>query len=38
MNQRNTFYRLTDEARDGTYIELFANFEEGLSKIISLCN
>ncbi|CAD8047502.1 unnamed protein product [Paramecium primaurelia] len=38
MNQRNTFYRLTDEARDGTYIELFANFEEGLSKIISLCS
>ncbi|CAD8045523.1 unnamed protein product [Paramecium sonneborni] len=38
MNQRNTFYRLTDEARDGTYIDLFANFEEGLSKIISLCN
>ncbi|CAK83143.1 unnamed protein product (macronuclear) [Paramecium tetraurelia] len=38
MNQRNNFYRLTDEARDGTYIELFANFEEGLSKIISLCS
>lgn len=34
MNHMYQFYLLIDETSNGIYVELFVNFEEGLSKVI----